>query len=347
MNIPFNGEMLVDRWNDFGAITPSATSTTFACDGWGVCVNESSKFTIQTVQDAPTGFKNSVKITVASQYSPNPADFFNFEHAEEGVNIRMLGLGTACAQPSSLAFGVKSSVTGTLNAGLVSGALDRCYNFSYTISTANQWSVIEVPNIPGVTSGGFPIDNTQGLYIRFDLGSGSNFENSLNTWLNANSLRTAGALQFVNQTVGSTIQFARIRYELGDTCTPWEYEDIGQVTRRASRYLPVWKFSSSGGSEFIAEGHATGSTTFSVVYKLTETPRITPTAMVLSSLSHFGVTNSAGSALSLTALNMVIPSQDTILINGSVASGLTQGDGLELLATTSAAKIMFTGPELR
>ena len=71
----------------------------------------------------------------------------------------------------ALSFYVKSSVTGTYGVGLANNAETENFVAEYTINSANTWEKKTI-NIPVRTSGTWLTDNSVGIGVRWDLGSG-------------------------------------------------------------------------------------------------------------------------------------------------------------------------------
>ena len=85
------------------------------------------------------------------------------------------------AKTITISFWVQSSVTGTFCVGLRSSGGDYGYAAPYTITTANTWQYVTLV-ISGATAGTWVTNNTQGLYVYWDLGSGSNRNIAASTW---------------------------------------------------------------------------------------------------------------------------------------------------------------------
>ena len=105
-------------------------------------------------------------------------------------------LGTANATKVTLSFWVKSSLTGNFGGSFVNGAADRSYPFQYNISSANTWQKI-TETVQLDTSGTWATDNTTGLKILFDFGSGTTYQGTADTWASANYHTASSSVQLI------------------------------------------------------------------------------------------------------------------------------------------------------
>ena len=72
-----NGAMVIDQRNAGASVSPNTSVDVFPCDRFSVQASQNSKCTAQQVTTAPTGFKNSLKITSSSAYSVGVNDYFD------------------------------------------------------------------------------------------------------------------------------------------------------------------------------------------------------------------------------------------------------------------------------
>ena len=228
-----NGEMQIDQRNAGAAVTRTASG--YSLDRWAVGLSQASKLTFQQSTDAPAGAKNSLKVTVSSQYSPISTDVFGVYQGIEGFNISDLQWGTAGALTITTSYQVKSSVTGTFSVSINNGATNRSYIATYTISSANTWTPV-VLTISGDQTGTWATDNTSGIWLIFDLGYGSNFNTTAGSWISGNYRNTSGSVKFVNQTAGATWQLAQVQLEVGSVATSFDVRDYGRELMMCQRY---------------------------------------------------------------------------------------------------------------
>lgn len=142
-----NGRMEVDQRNLGVAVANSSNWTT---DRWGDFCAGSGKYSAQQVTTAPTGFINSLLHTVTTSVTAASGDVYQIFQAIEGLNVTDLAWGTANAQPVTISFWVRASITGTYPVAIKSySGSSRSYVATYTISAANTFEYKTV-TIPGV-----------------------------------------------------------------------------------------------------------------------------------------------------------------------------------------------------
>jgi hypothetical protein len=110
----------------------------------------------------------------------------------------------------------------------------RSYIATFTISVANTWEYKTI-TIPGDTSGTWAKDNTAGIVIRFDYGSGTNYESTASSWLSTDSYRTSGCVNLSN-TSGGNILVSGVQLEKGSTATSFDYRPYGTELALCQRY---------------------------------------------------------------------------------------------------------------
>ena len=230
-----NGDMRIDQRNAGAAITPTA-AVGYTLDRFNGVNTIASKLTYQQVSDAPTGFNNSLKITVASAATPSAGDQFRLCQPVEGYNIADFGWGAAGALAVTVSFKAKASIAGTYSVALWNGANGRSY--VTTVSLTTSWASYSF-TVPGDTTGTWATNNTLGLEVIFDLGGGSNWVTSTtNAWQAANYFRASGSVSLVGN-AGATLNITGVQLEPGTVATPFERIDYSESLRRCQRYYQV------------------------------------------------------------------------------------------------------------
>jgi hypothetical protein len=314
-----NGDMRIDQRNAGAAVTP--TTSTYLVDRFIAGLSQASKLTFQQVADAPTGFKFSTKITVASQFAPAAGDFFDYSQRIEGQNIIDLAFGTASAAAITVSFYAKTSVAGTYSASLANNGSTRTYVFSVALTTS--WARYTV-TIPGDTTGTWATDNTVGLRLRFNLGTGTTYQTaSPNTWLAGNYLAATGSTQFVNQTAGATLNITGVQLEAGTVATPFEHRPIGTELALCQRYY--YRVFPGTISSPLAFGSNYNATNGRFLVTLPSTMRIAPTALEQSGTANHYAIFQAGIGATVCSAVPTFSSSNVNLVTvvGVVASGLT------------------------
>lgn len=248
-----NPMMAVDQRQAGAAVTPSASGYTI--DRYKLNMSQASKLTAQQNAGSvtpPPGFQNYLGITVASAFTPGATDYFDLVQYIEANNISDLNWGTANAQPVSLHFRVYSSLTGTFSGAIQNYAATRTYPFTFTITQANTWQTIYLPNIPGDQSGAWVLNGTGGgMALLFSLGAGANNLTTGGAWAAGGYIGTTGSVNLV-ATAGATFYVTGVMLEKGPVCSPFEVRPIGAELQLAQRYFrkfPIfkhWAYQSAG-----------------------------------------------------------------------------------------------------
>jgi hypothetical protein len=246
-----NGAMVIDQRNAGASVTPA--SGAYLVDRFWFGSSQASKFTAQQVSTAPTGFINSLKMTVSSSVSIGSSDFFFISQKIEGLNVSDLAWGTASAQTVTLSFEVYSSLTGTFGGALKNSDASRCYPFSYTVSSANTWAKISV-TIAGDTSGTWLTNNGTGIRIDWGLGVGSTFSGTAGSWSSSNLISATGATSVVG-TNGATFYITGVQLEKGTQATSFDYRAYGTELALCERYYT--RLTSGGSGPYAAFGNGT------------------------------------------------------------------------------------------
>lgn len=230
-NKVINGDMRIDQRNAGSAV---ATGSTFVypVDRFRV-KNDVANGNTQRSTTAPTGFTHSLAFTTGTGGSPLAGNACTISQAVEGFNIADLAWGTASAQTVSASFWVRSSLTGTFAFRISNGV--RSYVATYTINAANTFEYKTI-TIPGDTSGTWATDNSAGMYLNWDLGSGSSFNAaSAGSWVVGDFLRVSGTASVIG-TTGATFYITGVQLEAGPTATPFERRPIGTELALCQRY---------------------------------------------------------------------------------------------------------------
>jgi hypothetical protein len=232
-----NGGMVIDQRNAGASVTPT-TDATYTLDRWCVRITSSSKFSVQQNAGSvtpPVGFTNYLGITSTSSYSVSSTDIFTLEQVIEGFNVQDLAWGTANAKTVTLSFQVYSSKTGTFGGSLFNNAANRSYPFTYTIASANTWTSASV-TIAGDTSGSWTQTNGAGIYVNFDLGSGTSRVGTAGAWAGATYWGASGC-QSIVATNGATFYITGVQLEVGSTATSFDYRPYTTELQLAQRYF--------------------------------------------------------------------------------------------------------------
>lgn len=197
----------------------------------------SAAISAERQEEAPAGLFNSLRYRMTTAASAGAAEVNNIQYKVEGLDSRYLKWGTAQASNVTLSFWVRSSNAGTYCVSLRNdaGETRRSYVAEYTIAADDTWERITVP-IDGDTGGTWLTTAQLGINITWDLGSGSNFNGTADSWLNdENRLNTSNQFDFAG-TTDAAFYLTGVQLEIGDVATPFEHRGFDEELRRCSRY---------------------------------------------------------------------------------------------------------------
>jgi hypothetical protein len=327
-----NGNMVIDQRNAGASVTPLDTYT---LDRWQGFASVASKYTVQQNAGAvtpPAGFTNYLGVTSSSAYTVGASERFAISQKIEGFNVADLGWGTAGAQPVTLSFWVRSSLTGTFGGVFTNNAYNRSYPYTYSISAANTWEHKTV-TIAGDTTGTWLTTSGVGLQIWFGLGAGSSVSGAAGSWSGSTFLSATGAVSVVG-TSGATFYITGVQLEAGSVATPFERRPFGTELALCQRYFQRLDMNDGAGLVGMA-----GSSTFGMVqYPLPVAMRAAPSALGTTGTASDYRFRYGGATFTLASAVPALSSATTsiVRIDTNVASGLTAGNVVVLSAVSSA-----------
>jgi len=236
-----NGAMTIDQRNAGAAWGTSING--YTVDRWRMYQSTTGKVNGGQNYNSitpPAGFKNYIGVQSQSAYSIGSGDYYFLQQVIEGYNVADLNFGTVNAQPVTLSFWVRSSLTGTFGLAFTtyndSGATSRAYTATYTINAANTWEYKTV-TIPGDTGGSstWLYTNGIGLRVNFALGVGSTFTQATGSWTSSSIIGATGSTSVVG-TSGATFYVTGVQLEAGTAATPFEQRLYGTELQLCQRY---------------------------------------------------------------------------------------------------------------
>lgn len=338
-----NGDMRIDQRNA-GASVSIGTGAPFVVDRWN-CYCDMLNMTGQRTQaTVPVGFNYALGVTVGTGASPTSGQISRIAQSIEGFNIGDLHWGTASAQAITLSFWVRTSVTGTHSGAVTNSASSRTYPFSLTVSSANTWEYKTV-TIPGDTSGTWLTDNGIGITVRFNLGTGTTYLGTANTWAGSNYFGTTGSVQ-LSSTTGATFYITGVQLEAGSTATPFERRLYGQELALCRRYCPALITTVNSASQGQA-GQCYSTTNCVLAVPFDVPARVAPTGITVTNPTSFSATNSTAGRVAATAIAFTGASPYGALIDLTSGANFTAGNATTLwTGAGSLPQIIFNGCEL-
>jgi hypothetical protein len=340
-----NGAMTIDQRNNGASVSRDGSTYTYQVDRfYSGGLNGSGVFSVQRISDAPAGFSNSTRITVTTADSSlGSSEEYGFQQTIEGHNVFDLNWGTANAQSVTLSFWVKSSLTGTFGVAIRNaGTWNRSYVGQYTITAANTWEYKTI-SITGETTGSWGTGTSASINVAFDLGAGSGFNGTANTWNTSGATRVSGNVSVISNN-SATWQVTGVQLEKGSTATSFDYRPYGTELALCQRYCPV--FNIKDGDVYRGQGVSTTLTDITLPYIVT--PRVPATGITTSAANTFAISNGAAGG-NATAIAFGSSGVSTLSVRVTTTAGsptIAATNCLAFYAATNAAQIIATGCEL-
>ena len=336
-----NGAMVIDQRNA-GANT-STGSLTYSVDRWVYYTNLTSKGTwgqnLNSVTP-PAGFTKYLGFQSSAATSMASTDFTGFWQAIEGFNIADLAWGTASAQPVTLSFWVRSSLTGTFSGSLRNGPHNLGYAFNYTINSANTWESKSI-TVAGPTSGTWNVDNTSGIEVLFSMGMGSTYNTTANSWQAMNVGASTGSVN-VYGTNGATFYLTGVQLEKGSTATAFDYRDYGRELQMCQRYCVLY---ASRDPEVIGSGSMWTGTNAWITVRMPVPMRASPTMSCTTGTNYYNFRTAATQAYSTTLLDpsyVGSANLGALIYRDSLGTDLGTGRGVVLNISDPLGKVLYT-----
>ena len=264
-NLIINGDM---RINQRYGTSSSTEKDRITIDRWRESNPGASNMTHQTVTDSPPGFEFSEKMTNSgSSYSVTSSQTFYFQQIIEANSVGHLQLGTSRAKNYTVSFWVKASIPGkysiasgnTTSGGYTSGNTSRSYISSYYVNSSGVWEYKTVTFI-GDNNGTWQRNNNSGgLSIIFDFGSGSDHENVPEQWDSNADYRVANSVR-LGPVASSYWMITGVQLEEGNVATPFEHRSIGEEIELCRRYYSI--FHPTGQEQVYIENSGVASHSF-------------------------------------------------------------------------------------
>jgi len=312
-NLIINGAMEVAQRG-----TSATTFSYGTVDRFKPSEGSTSSLAITQTQDtnAPSGFSNSLKITVTTAETMSGSKQLAVFHAIEAQNLQQLGYGTSDAQSVTVSFWVKSSVTGAYCLSLYENDDNRNIGATYTINSANTWEYKTI-TFPPDTVGVIDNNNGGGLETYFFLSVGPDRKTTNNTsWATWSAARFGyGQVADVAGTTNATWQITGVQLEVGDTATPFEHRTYGEELAKCQRY---YSRLSSDGTTYAEFGLiAAYDSTQGIAYiQYPTTMRASPTATQVGNFIASADTN-----IAISSFTFQNATKNSIRDHVSVASG--------------------------
>ena len=238
-----NGDMRIAQ-RGTATITGSG-SQQFPVDRISV-YNGTGTVTFVQSSTAPAGFAYSLLATVTATGSYTTAGYTEIVQYIESANVSDFAFGTASASPVTISFWVRSSLSGSYDVSIRNSAANRSNRTTFAVAAGevNTW-VKKSVTFAGDTSGTWTNDTTTAFVVGINLGHGTNYDNTADTWTSTNSPSTSGSIDFAANS-GATFYLTGLQVERGSVATPFEQRPIQQELALCQRYYQRFQVESAG-----------------------------------------------------------------------------------------------------
>ena len=333
-NMVINGGMTISQRNSSWS---GLTASQYTLDRFSTDIGGGGAIDVAQSTTAADGFVNSMSLTVATADASIAAgDAYRVSHQIEGLNVGHLNWGSSSAQTVTLSFWVRSSITGTYGLGISNSAETENYVAEYIINSANTWEKKTV-TVEGRTSGTWLTTNGIGLGIRWDLGSGTNYNGTAGSWQTTGSkvYRTSSCVNWIAN-AGATFYLTGVQLEVGDlsTATPFEHRSYGDELARCQRYYE--KLTYTGAYQFVCPSYNINTTDVEGFIPFNTEKRVSPT-----------VTSSGASTWRVNALANDNTAGTVLWYTGTkygVRGGWTRSSGTHVAREASYINVENTSP---
>ena len=232
-NLIINGGQTI--WQRGTSFTTPATDA-YVSDRWQQGA-EFGSIDVSRSTDTPDGFGYSLKIDVNSTGNPaSSGQQVVLQQKIEAQDLQGVGFGTSGAQAMTMTFWVKCAITGTFPVWFYRPDNARHFAAHYTIDAVDTWEKKTI-SIPADTSGTLPVDNGEGLRVRFALDSDTLYTGGIpSAWEAINNDRYGSMTTTFMETASNYIQFTGVQLEVGTVATPFEHRSYGEELALCQRY---------------------------------------------------------------------------------------------------------------
>jgi hypothetical protein len=332
-----NGAMMIDQRNAGAAVTN--VTGAYVLDRWQAGGSTDGAVTVQQSTTAPSGFKNSTKLLVATaDASIGAAQYYQYFQKIEGYNVADFALGTASAATFTVSFWVNTSKTGTYCVTLVNSASNRLCPINFTVNSANTWEY-KTLTVSGDTTGTWLTDNGIGLYLIINLALGSNYNSGTSGTWNTTQYGTSSQVNWLD-TLGATFYITGVQLEKGSTATSFDYRPYGTELALCQRYFFKWE---PGNGNVIGTFQAYAATAVIGTFCYLPVQMRTAPTVTFSDASHFQAINASGTVVN-TFSSLPSGMQNTVISISTASgwsgtSGLSAGNATQISAANASCAI--------
>jgi len=340
-----NGTMQIAQYGNTAVYANTTSTRTYTCvDRWHYQTTIGGKYTLQQSTSAPPGFINSLLVTSTSAYTPATGDALGIGQVIEGVNIADLAWGTTSGKSVTLSFWTQTSVTGFFGGCLINSATNSSYPFYFFCGIANFWQkqTINIPAPPNGTT--WLTNNGGGIYLYINMGVGTTYAGSPNTWGTQNC-QGAQSTSNIVATNGATFYITGVQLEVGSAATAFDYRPYGTELALCQRYCYAQNKLVTNTYYAFGHGHATAATTGQLGTPFPVSLRSNP-SVTYSAANLFFVDSAISTSTGFTSITADQVGNNYGYSSFGGGTGATNGGGGRWLSNGASAAFVIWSAEL-
>lgn len=326
-----NGDFKI---NQRGGVTITASGG-FPVDQWVLQTSSAATCGLQAFSGgfAP-GLPSVLRFTATASTSPAAGSYWLISQGIEGSSIASLRWGTGGAQPITVSFWVKCSITGTFSIALQNHNNTRSYIAPFTINAANVGEYKTLV-IPGDGAGTWNTDNTLGMLFNIVPAVGTTRQTAAGVWTAGNFFGFPGQTQLV-QTNGANMELSGLQLEIGTIATAFEELPTQVALALCQRHAYVIT-----GNGLWCPGQALGASTVAGAMIFPVNMRTTPIAI----FNAIGAIGPTGTLVGATTAALGLATSQAVTINMNMSSAaFTAGQSALVTGTVAGAYVIFQAP---
>ena len=329
-----NGAMVL-----FQRGTAATTDFAYSVDRWRFAKSNDATESVSQSTDAPVGFSYSLRNTISTgDATIGATQFSGFQQLIEGYNIADLNWGTANAQPITISFWIRSSVTGTYTGNVRNSDDTRINPFNFTISSANTWEKKTI-TITGDTSGTWQSTTSAGIIFAVYAALGSSYTGgTAGTWGTTPAFGCGSPVNGIASN-GNIFAISGVQLEKGSTATSFDYRPYTTELQLCQRYY--WKNKAAVVYTYLASAVMQTSSSGTMFGKLPVSMRANP-SVAINTVAIFG----GVSIVAVTGLSSNYSSVDQMAIDITGTSFTPTTGAVALIANNSTSAFIELSAEL-
>jgi len=334
----YNGDMQVSQRATSVASVSSGGYR--ACDRYFLNPQSFGTWTVSQDSDSPDGFHSSYKFdcTTANASPAATGEIFQVQQRFEGQDLQVFEKGTSAAKKYTVAFWIKSTVTGTFNVNIQDNDNSRNVSTTWTVDAGDTWEK-KICNLPADTTGALDNDNASSMQVQFHFGASAGYAATDSTSWGAHG--SAGLAYGVTGNMASSTSnnfyITGVQLEVGEYSSsdlpPFQHESYGDNKRRCQRYYEtsfidgqIPGTSVSGGNSGLNTSWADGNCPLPGGGKFKVSKRATPTVVLYARGSTTtGQLTSSGTARTAVATQIGTEGVEYCAITSGTASAYSGG----------------------